>query len=398
MVTFVKRYLKYILLAAVFAAALSAVGAFIVQDIAETEARQSSYTRTEFDYFIASPDKAQTESIAEDPSVGEVFPYYALSNAFSQGDDADEVFLLLSDKMESASIALFGEKLLVAGEFDEKGAMLDMLAAQKLGVSVGDALTFKIKGTTFTRQVSGLYLTSTYGVLTEGIVLVGLSEDIADVHAARAYSGAFLTVNSEEGVRDLLQDYVGEGNVALSYEEYVAIHCGTKPPYQSQEEYEQQCSQKYSEYRESILESALRGGGQAVSKEESFSLIEGGVRVAEKSIARTEWLSAISAIVLFILLNVIFVVSQRKDDLIRSGEGMKLSRMAGEYSLAIGVSAVAIAATTCAVLAIVSSATYYISVCMTAALFFVLPVLVAIPLLCAFVWLYLKGSFYSHAA
>ena len=132
--TFFKRYLKYILLAAAFAAVLCILGAFTLQDVAETEARKSSYTRTEFDFFISSPDSAQAETIESDPSVGALFPYYALSNAFAE-TAAAEVFLLLSDDMQDASISLFGEKLLVEGEFDESGAMLDLLAAEKLGVS-----------------------------------------------------------------------------------------------------------------------------------------------------------------------------------------------------------------------------------------------------------------------
>ena len=267
-------------------------GVLTVQDIAETEARKSSFTRTEFDYFIALPDKAQAESIAGDPSVGELFPCYALSGAFSGSSGEKEIFLLLSDKMSAANVSLFGEKLLVKGEFDENGAMLDVLAAEKLGVSVGDEISFGIMGSRFTRKVSGLYLTSTYGVLKEGIVLVGLSQDIAAVYDARAYSGAFLTAKDEEGVRALLQDYVGEGNVALSFEEYVSVYFGTKPPYQTQEEYDAQCAQAYAEYRDGILESALRGGGQAVAKADSYQLIGDGVRTAEKRTARTEWLCA----------------------------------------------------------------------------------------------------------
>ena len=141
--TFCKRYLKYILLAAAFAAVLCILGTFTLQDIAETEARKSSYTRTEFDFFISSPDSKQAESIENNPSVGALFPYCALSNAFAESSAA-EVFLLLSDDMQDASISLFGEKLLVEGEFDENGAMLDLLAAEKLGVSVGDTVSFTI--------------------------------------------------------------------------------------------------------------------------------------------------------------------------------------------------------------------------------------------------------------
>lgn len=393
--TFFKRYLKYILLAAAFVAVLCIIGAFTLQDVAETEARKSSYTRTEFDFFISSPDSKQAESIENDPSVGALFPYCALSNAFAESAAA-EVFLLLSDDMQDASISLFGEKLLVEGEFDENGAMLDLLAAEKLGVSVGDTVSFTILGNTFERTVSGVYLTSTYGVLTEGIVLVGFSADIAAVYSPRTYSGAFLTADNEEGVRELLKDYVGEGNVALSFEEYVEINCGTKPPYQSQEEYDAQCEQMYAEYREDILAAALRGGGQAVAKADSYRLVEDSVRSVEKRIQSTEWLAALSAFVLFIVLQIIFIVANRRDDRVRCGEGMKMSRMAGGYVLTISVSAVIIAVLTCGILSIAAALTFFMGDCMGAAVFFFLPVLIAVPVLGIFVWFYVR-HFYSHA-
>lgn len=397
MMTFLKTWLKYILLAAAFTAVLSAVGAFTVQDVAEVEARTCSYTRTQFDVSISSPDSAQVEQIEGDPSVDAVFPYYALKNAFS-GNAAKDVFLLMSDDMADASISLFGDGMLVAGKFDAEGAMLDLLAAEKLGVGVGDTLRFTIMGQTFSRQVCGLFHTSTYGVLTDGIALVEYSEEIAAAHQPKAYSGAFLTANSGEGVQALLNGYVGEGNVSLSYEEYVAIYCGSMLPGQTQEEFEAQCRQQYAEYREGVLASALRGGGQVTYKEDAYRLAADSVRSAQSSAQTTEWLCAISSFLLFIVLNVIFIVANRKDDRIRSGEGMSMPRMAAGYACAISAAAVVVTALTFAILAAVSSATYFIEACMSAALYFALPVLCALPVLLAFVYVYVKRSFYSNAA
>lgn len=397
MLTFLKNCLKYILLTAVFAAVLSAVGAFTVQDVAETEARTCSYTRTQFDFFISSPDSAQVKQIEGDPSVDAVFPYYAVKNAFS-GNAAKEVFLLLSDDMADAPVSLFGDGMLVAGERREDGAMLDLLAAERLGVGIGDTLRFTLGGHTFSREVCGLFHTSTYGVLTEGIALVKFSEEIAAVYQPKAYSGAFLEANSNEGVQALLVGYVGEGNVPLTYEQYVDIYCSSMLPGQSQEEFEEQCRQEYAEYRENVLAAALRGGGQVVFKEEAYRLVADSVRSAQSRAQRTEWLCAASSFLLFIVLNVIFIVANRKDDRLRSGEGMSMSRMAGGYACAVSASAVAVAALTFAILAAVSSATYFTEACMTASLYFALPVLCSLPVLLIFSFVYVKRSFYSHAA
>lgn len=397
MANFLRYYLKNIILALVFIVALIVVGMQNINNTADIEAKKSSYTRTQFDYFISSPDKNQVTKIESDPSVDKVFPYYALSNAFTSSSAAKEIYLLLSDDMGDSGISLITEKTCVSGEYNKNGVMMDMLAAEKLGVDVGDTVTFKILNKSFTRTVSALYLTSTYGTLTKGIVLADFSDDIRQVYNPAAYGGAFITANDKSGVQSLLSDYVGEGNVALSFEEYVAQNCGTKPPYQTQEEYEAECQHKYQQYRDDIIASALRGGAQVAAKEDSYSLLKDRIETTEKGINNLNLSIAAASFVLFIILNIVFVVTNRRNDLLRCDEGTRFGSMVLSYSMITAVTAIVVAALTFGILYVMAAQTFFASECLKTILFFSLPVIISVPLVIVFVFLYFM-KMYSNSA
>ncbi len=384
--------IKYAILAAVFIAALAVIGIMNINDIAEVEGKKSSYTRTQFDYFISSPDKNQVDDIESDDSVGRVFPYYALSSAFTSAKD---IFLLLSDDMDDYSISLFTEETCISGGFDKDGVMLDNLAAEKLGVKVGDSLSFTILGTKITRKVSGIYLTSTYGMLTKGIALADFSSDIQAVYAPSAYSAAFLTANDVQGVEALLKDYVGEGNM-LSYDDYVTANC-TKPPYQSDEEYEAECREKYEEYREKCLADLRKGDTQVAAKADSYALVKDQIETTESKIDTLTLWTAIACLILYVILNVIFVVAGRKNDLIRCDEGMRALRMFFGYVLYMALTSVVVAAVTFGILFIKAASTFFAAACTKLILYFTLPVIIALPLLIIFALIYV-GSIYSNSA
>ncbi|MGN0814504.1 MAG: hypothetical protein ACI4MH_04645 [Candidatus Coproplasma sp.] len=389
--------IKYVICAVVFIAALIVVGIINVNTTRDVEAKKASYTRTQFDYFISSPDKSQVESIEALSSVDKVFPFYAFSNAFSNNSDTKEIFLLISDDMDDYDISLFTEKTLVSGSFDKNGIMLDQLAAEKLGASVGSPVTFNILGRSVTKNVSAIYMTSTYGGLTNGIALVDFSAEISAVYTPKAYNSAFLTANDKAAVRTDLYDYVGEGNVALSYEEFVDIRCDTQPPYWTQEQYEADCAAKYAEYREDILSAARRGGKQVAAKEDSYALLKDKIATTEKSIETLNLLTAISALALYLVVNVIFIFADRGNDRIRCESGMSGIVMFLKHTLSTLITAVAIAGIVFGVLFIVASATPFIDACMITLLAASLPVVVAVPVVMIFDAIYVKLLYSSSA-
>ena len=390
MANFLRYYLKNIILTVVFVVTLAVVGVQNINSTVDMEDIKSSYTRTQFDYFISSPDADQVKSIESDASVDKVFPYYALKNAFPNKSAAKEVFLLLSDDMGDSGISLFTDKTCVEGKYNKSGAMLDNLAAKRLGVGVGDKISFTINGKTFSRTVSALYLTSTYGTLTKGIVLIDFSSDIKAVYSSKAYSAAFITANDTSGVESLLDGYVGEGNVTYTYEDYVEKVCEAKPPYQSQEDYDEECLQKYSKYREDTLASALRSGGQVASKAEAYSLVKGRVDIMKSDIDSLNTWIAVASAILFIMLNAIFIVTNRRNDNIRRDEGMRFIGMAGRYGIITAVTGIVIFAITFGVLYGLAAGTFFAAECLSTVLFFSLPTLIAVPVVVAAAFVYVK--------
>lgn len=394
---FVKYYLKYVILTAVFAAVLIAIGVVNINKIVDVEGQKSSYTRTQFDYFISSPDKNQVAEIEESQAVDKVFPYYALNNAFTGSSAAKEIFLLISDDMDDYSVSLLTKKTCVAGSFDENGAMLDNYAADVLGVKVGDSVTFNILGKKVNKTVSAIYLTSTYGVLTKGIVLVNFSDEIKEVYKPRAYSAAFIKANDVESVKTLLKDYVGEGNVALSFEEYVAINCGTKPPYQSQEDYDAECQAKYETYRTGILQSALTGGAQVAAKADSYALLQDRIETTENRIHSSTLLTSIAAAIVFVIVDVIFTVTNRNNDRIRCDDGKPFLGMFGGYVLIAVISAVIIAVLTFGILYAVASHSFFADTCLKTVLYFSLSTVVACPIVILAAFIYVRILYSSSA-
>lgn len=395
MKNFLRYYLKYIVLAAVFIAAIAAAGISNVKNIETCEARKSSYTRTQFDYYIASPSARQAEEIEADPSVDKVFPFYAVMNAFNS-NAAKDVTLLLSDDMDDSGISLITEKTCISGGYDKDGVMLDYLAAQRLRVSVGSSLTFRLKSKSFTLKVSGIYLTSTYGTLAKGIALANYTAEMKEALTLNAYGGAFLTANNKTDAEALLADYVGEGNIYLTYEEYVASYCGTKPSNQSQQEFDDECRAKYEAWCAQILAQAGKGS-QVSSKEESYALVRDLVKSTEQNVDNINISMAVATGVLFLILNIVFVVTNRKNDLLRCDEGMRFIVMAGLYSITSLVTAAVIAGAGFGIIYMAAAKTFFVAECMKTALFCSLPSLIAVPLVIAFVFIYLNRMYANSA-
>jgi hypothetical protein len=388
MIRFLKFYLKYIILAIVGVAVLVSCGAYNLKRVVDVEERKSSYTRTQFDFFISSPDKTQVDEIKGYSCVDKVFPFYALSKAFGASKQTEKIYLLVSDDLDNYDISIFTEKTCVEGEFNKDGIMLDIEAADVLGVGVGDTVSFNIVGKSITKTVSGLYLTSTYGTLTSGVALTSFSDDISAVYSPKAYSAAFIQVNDGSAFKSLTADYVGEGNVVYTYEEYKKVNGGTMLPGQDPDEYEATIREKYEKYREDTLATAKKGGMQVASKADAYQLVKDKIETTEKSISSFNSIISISALVLFALVGIIFVIINIGDDRIRRDDGMGAGRMIAGYVAINLLLAVVTAGATLGILFALGSATYFMDVFMTTVLYFSLPVVISFPVVVLFVILY----------
>ena len=374
---------------------LIGLGASLINGIVDVELRKSTYTRTLFDFHIAAPDKAQVAAIKTDASVKCVFPYYAYSKAFSRNE---EVLLLASDDMANAGASLLTEGTLIEGSFDASGIMLDKTAADALGVSVGDSLSFRLLGESYTLKVAAIYLPSTLAIMEKGIALVEFSEKMAAAATPIAYGGAFIVANDRGGVADLLADYAGEGNVSLTLEQYIDLKCGNKLPNQTDAEFEAACAEKYAAYRAEVLTSAKKDGGQVVDKLDAYALLQEKIMTTEQKNANLRTITMIAALVVFAVAGILFTVTNAENDRIRRDAGMPMGQMLLSYLLASVITALAIALVAGGVLLCIALGTYFAADCIGVVLSLVLPVAAAlVPILLA-AWGYVKKLYGNSVA
>ena len=390
-----KSYLKNIVLAVLMIGLLIGLGMSLINGIVDVELRKSTYTRTTFDFHIAAPDKAQVTAIESDASVKNVFPYYAYSKAFSRSEN---VLLLASDDMADAHASLFTEGMLAEGSFDANGIMLDKTAADALGVGVGDSLSFSLLGKKYTKTVAAIYLPSTFAIMENGIALVEFSADMAAAGTPAAYGGAFVVANDRDGVATLLSDYAGEGNVALSFAQYVELKCGQKLPNQSQEEFDAVCAVKYAAYRAEALASAKKDAGQVVDKLDAYALLQEKIMTTEQKHANLRTLTMIAAFVVFAVVSILFTVTNAENDRISRDAGMRMDKMLLSYLISSVITALAVALVAGGVLFAIAAGTYFASDCLGVVLSLALPSVVAlVPILLA-AWIYVKKLYGNSVA
>ncbi len=379
------KILKPVLLAVVMIAALAFFGIRNINSMVAAETKKSSYTRTSFDYSISSPNAEQVASFRSNTAaVNRIFPFYVLSNAF---EGADDLYLMFSDDTADSEISLFNKETLVAGELGGTGAVIDGEAARRLGAEVGDSISFVLLGESISVQVSAICLPANYSVFTDGLVQVSYS-DVRAVYQPAAYSMAFIEANDEAALVASLADYVGEGNVVHTYESYVRDVCGQKPPYQSQEEYEASCHEKYDAYREEILEAAKRGGNQSTSKAAAYALIKDSVEKTERTVETERNYAAIASIALFFLISVLFIVVNRRDDKQSRDNGMTFGAMYGKNAALYFLTALVTAAAVFGILFFYGRNTYFPAQSLTAALWFSVPVVISGVLVLLFALIY----------
>ncbi len=390
---FVKNYLKNAIAVLVFAVLISIVGIIAITSISDAELRKSSYARTDFDLLIAAPDKAQADSIEADPSVDRLFTYYAYKKAFKSDDD---VLLLVSDDIDDLGASVLTDKTLIEGAYDKDGAMIDATAADALGVKVGDSISFTLLGSKFTRRVSAIYMPSSLAIMEKGVVAVEWGSDMEKLARPTSYGGAFVDTADKDAALTLLSDYVGEGNVALTFEQYVTLHCGTKIPGQSDADYDAKCRAEYEAYRTDILKTALAGGGQVTDKEDAYKLVRDQLLTTESKTDSLVKLTVVASFLLFAVVMILFTVTNASNDAIKRDGGMRESGMLLSYAAAEAATAILTAAISFLVLYLVASGTYFLADCLPVVLALSLSVIASLPVAIIAAVVYVKVLYKNH--
>lgn len=352
-----KNYFINIIAVVLLIVVLCISGRECIDGISTAELKKSSYTRTLFDMHIAKPSKAQVEDIESDASVDAVFPYYSYEFSSNKA-----VSLLISDDIGDSDISVLTQGTILEGDpHDKSGAMLDKRAADALGVTVGDVITFRIMGETFTEKVSSIHLPTQIPLFDDGVIIIDMSDGVASLIPERAYSGAFVRSNDIAATEKLLADYIGEGNVNLTYEEYSENIF--KFPEQTQEEYEEICRKKYEEYRADVLASVGKVG-QVTRKSEAYTIVKSKVETLEQWVEeRKIFTFCFVFILLLIAIFVSMLCNSKTDKKIRDDYGVKIGEMTASYVLASLITAIVIAGVTAAILSFLASRTYFPDEC-----------------------------------
>lgn len=399
---FVKNYLKYVILGVVLAVITIVVGILNIKDVCYAEENKSSYTRTKFDFYIDAPSAGQVNSLSADASVSAVFPYYLFKNAFT-GNKAKEIGVVVFDDDKNADISLLSDGTLAKGKYDSDGVMMDLTAAELLGVKVGDKLDVTVLGVKYSKTVSALYLASTYPGLAQGLIMVKASNELKQKINENplyklSYSGALLSSNDRLATSGLLKNYVGEGHVQ-SYDDYAEIHFKNKhkPSGMTDEEFAAQNLAEYEAYRAATVAEYLKAGTQVADKANQYLLVKDKIQTAEKKIDTMIILTSVAVFVLFIVVGVVFIVTNKRNDRIRCDEGMPFGRMAGGYILVAAITAVATALVTLIALIITASGTYFFPSCLTTLLAFTFSPIAALPFVAGAALIYTRLLYSSSA-
>ena len=382
------KIFKNIILCIACSIGLIVTGINTVDIKTETELKQSSYTLTDFDYVITSPSKDQITSFrAETDSVKAIFPCYAFDASLS-GTSKSKITLLLSDDMDDYSIGLFNDSTKTSGTYNENGLMLDKTAASKLGVTVGDVVFATLANVNFEFTVSSIYMASTYTSLDDGLALAKFSSDISNAYGKElSYDYAFIDAQDSTKCAEMLKSYIPMGSLQ-SEEAYIAEYKSKNncPPAMTEAEWDESIKTAYEEYKNTYLSQIFTGVVQ--NKADYMADVKDQIETTVESINYICVGIAVGIVVLYTLLSIVFINSNRENDIISAKDGTK--DLFKPYYLVTVLGTIAVAAVTGLVLYFYVSASQFLTSYTSIILSFSLPVLICILFILPFVNRYEK--------
>ena len=306
-----KQYLKNIILGLVATIVLIVVGCVTLNTQHQVQDKNSSYTRTTFDYVLSSPSDEQVVEIANNSEVVAVFPCYNFKIKLT-GNASKEINVLFSDKMEQFETGLFNENIIIEGKYDENGLMIDKYAADELKVGIGDEVSFVLRGQQFKLNIAGIYVTSTYKNLDKGLAIAKWTNAMNDVFEKEiAYNLMFVDLLDESKGEVLFADYKPMGQL-ISQEQYVKDYKAenTLPPMMSEDEWNQAIINAYNELRDNFLAGAHLGAVQRKADFKMDALDQ--TATTESNTKLVQIVTGIAVAVVYTLMSVVIVLVDKK--------------------------------------------------------------------------------------
>lgn len=376
------KFLKNIILCIITSIALIITGIKTINIKKDTEQKQSSYTLTDFDYLITSPSKEQIAELdSKSDAINSVFPCYSF-DVILNGNSNSKVTLLLSDDIDDYSIGLFNDKTKISGNYNKNGICLDKIAANNLGVVVGDFVTVSLANKTFKFEVTSIYMSSTYTNLDFGLALAEFSKGISSAYGEElTYNYAFIDAKDLTKCAQLLSTYIPLGPLQ-SEEDYIKEYKNNNncPPSMTENEWNQSIKNAYNEYKEAYLNQKFNGVVQA--KAEYMQDVKEQV---ETQIEKINYICigiAVVVLILYTVLSIAFINSNQEDDILKVHDG-NANVMAIYYKITI-FGTLAVALITALSLFIYGTVSQFLKSYLKIIISFSLPVLISIPFICIF--------------
>jgi len=254
-----KRTNKFYYLFLLAGVVLTFSGANTVNQIALIERNQVSFTKTTYDFIAIKPSADQLESFKNNPIVSDVMPAYNFQVNLQYAGLIKETFLLGVSDINRKEETFFPKSLLINGSHDTSELILDRIAAERLGVTVGKSVSFVANQESFSMEVGAIYEKNQV-YLNSGVGMFLMSNALLQRMHMIAYDLVFLNVSEVDTFAQTNTTYKPLG-MLISETQYVNNYKSEniKPTNLSDDEWHQQIVNAYNVYRDQFYASEYPG-------------------------------------------------------------------------------------------------------------------------------------------
>lgn len=207
-------------LIAVVIVILMAVGLSVYTPVQnELQYNKLTYTDTQYDAIVQSPLQSQLVELAQDKNILSVASFQETKVTVKADKTEKKVSIMFFEESTPYYISTFNENSLIKGKFDvEEGVVIDKTAQDLLKVSVGDTISYTIRGKKFESVVNGIVAPCKISLYNKGLILSKWSEECEKAMNAPFHpTVAFIDLADPEDTQDI-RNFVGYGMVGSFYE------------------------------------------------------------------------------------------------------------------------------------------------------------------------------------
>lgn len=183
-----------------------------IESISEKYDFESTYTNTDIDFIIPSPNDQQIDEIEQNTGRGIsiIAPYYtteaSVSVNGSKANEGDVIIFAHADKMDATP---YCTNRILTGETARAGeAVVDLFYAEHNNITIGDSVAFSVLGTSY--EFTVVAISETNQSYDSGSIAVVLSaeQNQSILSQGANYSGAFVVATDLEVAETyLMNDY-----------------------------------------------------------------------------------------------------------------------------------------------------------------------------------------------